>query len=44
VKLSQAMKVKMADKSYQRDKKGIHRDMDNVVTQYNRDAKGPGKA
>ena len=34
----------MASQSYQENMTEIQRDYDNVLTQYNRQAKGPGKA
>ena len=44
VKLSQEMKVKMADQSYQNNKKEVQRDYDRIIVDYNREAKGAGKA
>ena len=38
------MKVKMADQSYQNNKKEVQRDYDRIIVDYNREAKGAGKA
>ena len=44
VKLSQDMKVKMANQTYKNNRKQFRKDFENVVIDYNNEAKGYGKA
>jgi hypothetical protein len=44
VNLSQEMKVKMASKGYQGNKKELQADFDAIIERYNQQAKGSTKA